>query len=178
MSTKGRADAQRRPRRLSPSFILGASIGVAVAWTFSQLTLILGLGGPPSPLVAPLSPPAASGYHALVVPAGGQGLDGPPPHVAARLERAVHMYTESGYPKPYVITTAWGTPHKPCPHDDAGFERHEAADNARFLVERGVPPSHVLEESVSLETVGNPRPRPNPGPGPNPSPSPARARKS
>ena len=43
----------------------------------------------------------------------------------------------------------------PCPHDAAGFERHEAADNARFLIERGVPPSHILEESVSLETVGN-----------------------
>ena len=152
MQSPRRADARRR---LSPSFIFGASIGVAVTWTFSQVTLVLGLGRPPVPLAAPLSPPAASGYHALVVPAGGQGEDGPPPHVAARLERAVHMYTESGYPKPYVITTAWGTPHKPCPHDAAGFERHEAADNARFLVERGVPPSHILEEAVSLETVGN-----------------------
>ena len=36
-----------------------------------------------------------------------------------------------------------------------GLERHEAADNARWLVGAGVPPSHVLEESTSLETVGN-----------------------
>ena len=75
--------------------------------------------------------------------------------MAARLEQAAHLYLESAYPKPYVITTAWGTPHKPCPHDAAGFERHEAADNARFLIERGVQPAHILEESVSLETVGN-----------------------
>jgi len=148
-------DMKGRRRRLSPSFVFGASVGVAVTWVFNQLTLVLGLGRPPVPLPAPLNPPASSGYHALVVPAGGQGEDGPPSHVAARLERAAHMYTESGYPKPYVITTAWGTPHKPCPHDATGFERHEAADNARFLVERGVPPSHILEESVSLETVGN-----------------------
>ena len=155
-SPRGRADPRRRRRLwLSPTFIFGASIGVAVAWTFNQVTLVLGLGRTPVPPAVPLSPPAASGYHALVVPAGGQGADGPPPHVAARLEQAVHMHFESGYPKPYIITTAWGTPHKPCPHDAAGFERHEAADNARFLVERGVPPSHILEESVSLETVGN-----------------------
>ena len=131
-SPRGRADPRRRRRLwLSPTFIFGASIGVAVAWTFNQVTLVLGLGRTPVPPAVPLSPPAASGYHALVVPAGGQGADGPPPHVAARLEQAVHMHLESGYPKPYIITTAWGTPHKPCPHDAAGFERHEAQDNAR-----------------------------------------------
>ena len=84
-------------------------------------------------------------------------------------------------PKPYVITTAWGTPHKPCPHDGAGFERHESSDNARYLLEvhlmaptpsaphtprgaatraraaqvGGIPAEMLLEESVSLETVGN-----------------------
>ena len=49
----------------------------------------------------------------------------------------------------------WGTPHKPCPHDAAGFERHESSDNARFLIGAGVPTSHLLEETASLETVGN-----------------------
>jgi uncharacterized SAM-binding protein YcdF (DUF218 family) len=57
---------------------------------------------------------------------------------------------------PLVITTAWGTPHRPCPHDAAGFERHEAADNAALLLrELGVPASRLAEEGVSLETVGN-----------------------
>jgi len=96
------------------------------------------------------------GYHAILVPAGGQQPEGGPPrHVALRLERAVELYRAAAEPKPWIITTAWGTPHKPCPHDKAGFERHESADNAAFLLARGVPASHLLEESASLETVGN-----------------------
>ena len=93
---------------------------------------------------------------AIIVPAGGQTSVGPPPHVRARLEKAAEMYHAApAARKPYVITTAWGTPHKPCPHDAAGFERHEAADNAKLLLELGVAAEHILEESVSLETVGN-----------------------
>jgi len=103
----------------------------------------------------PHAPLHGFGYHAIVVPAGGQQMAGPPPHVAARLEKVLELYEAAAEPKPYVITTAWGTPHKPCPHDAAGFERHEAEDNARWLLDRGVPPSHLLEESTSLETVGN-----------------------
>lgn len=101
-------------------------------------------------------PPRPGAYDAIVVPAGGQHKEGgPPAHVALRLIRAAELYNASGKPKPWVITTAWGTPHKPCPHDVAGFERHESADNAVFLLQRGVPASHLLEESISLETVGN-----------------------
>ena len=51
---------------------------------------------------------------------------------------------------------AWGTPHKPCPHDAAGFERHESADNAEYLIKtEKIPTSDIIEESASLETVGN-----------------------
>jgi len=46
-------------------------------------------------------------------------------------------------------------PVQPCPKDAAGFERHEAADNALFLMGKGVPAEALLEESASLETVGN-----------------------
>lgn len=60
----------------------------------------------------------------------------------------VHTYTTSN-------TTHPG-PLQPCPKDAAGFERHEAADNALFLIERGVPPEAILEESASLETVRQP----------------------
>mmetsp|Transcript_26119 Transcript_26119/g.40879 ORF Transcript_26119/g.40879 Transcript_26119/m.40879 type:complete len:190 (-) Transcript_26119:42-611(-) len=58
-------------------------------------------------------------------------------------------------PKPYIISIGRGTPHKPCPLDDLGFEIHEAQMNARFLLDRGVDPAHVLEENNSMETVGN-----------------------
>ena len=51
-----------------------------------------------------------------------------------------------------------GTPHKPNPRDSAGFARTEAADNARWLTRRAVPPvppEDVLEEGFSLDTIGN-----------------------
>lgn len=139
----------------SPTFLAGLFSGMGVYWALSQVALLF-IGTPTRHVEAsPVDPPSAGGYHAILIPAGGQGDAGPPAHVLARLERAVAMYRMSAEPKPYVITTAWGTPHKPCPKDAAGFERHEAADNARYLLERGVDASHLLEESVSLETVGN-----------------------
>jgi len=56
---------------------------------------------------------------------------------------------------PLIITTARGTPHKPSPVDAAGFEVHESQMNAKWLIAHGVKPEHILEESSSLETVGN-----------------------
>ena len=145
----------------SPTFILGTCSGIALSWLLNEFALVMIRGERPSGRCAsavgpwPMDSPTAGSYHAIIVPAGGQTADGPPPHVLSRLERAVHLYEMSPEPKPYIITTAWGTPHKPCPHDAAGFERHEAEDNARYLIRHGVPPASILEESVSLETVGN-----------------------
>ena len=93
-------------------------------------------------------------FDAIIVPAGGQTPDGPPPHVMERLDKAIELSKQ--YPKAMIVVTAKGTPHKPCPTDEAGFERPEAADNARILIERGgVNPSRIVEETMSLETVGN-----------------------
>ena len=139
----------------SPNFILGFCGGVALAWLLQQLALVVMEERLPPPVPRPIMPPKAGGYHAIIIPAGGQTPDGPPPHVLARLERARKIWEMSPKPKPFIITTAWGTPHKPCPHDAAGFERHEAEDNARYLLEHGVAAASLLEESVSLETVGN-----------------------
>ena len=50
---------------------------------------------------------------------------------------------------------ATGTPHKPSPHDIAGFERHESSDNAKYLIDKGIPPDAIFEEGFSLETTGN-----------------------
>jgi len=93
---------------------------------------------------------------AIIVAAGGQTEDGPPPHVAARLDKVVQLYQAAATgSKPKVITTAAGTPHKPSPRDVVGFERHEASDNAKYLIERGLAPDDVWEEGFSLETIGN-----------------------
>ena len=158
-SRRRRAGGSLLPRFLfSQTFLLGACAGIALSWLFNQLALLLVERDVSSAATAqpvPINPPDFGGYHAIIIPAGGQHEEGPPPHVLARLERAVHLYETSAEPKPYVITTAWGTPHKPCPHDAVGFERHEAQDNAHYLISHGVPAASVLEESVSLETVGN-----------------------
>ncbi len=169
-------------------FLLGTLVGLMLHWTVRRLSGAI-FDDPDSTGRAPFAAPSAGHLHAIIVPAGGQAESGPPPHVLARLDRVVTMYRMSPEPKPYVITTAWGTPHKPCPRDAGGFERHEASDNARYLLSKGVPasqvrarassarapllmrtplaahvvqcpsprapPSQLLEESVSLETVGN-----------------------
>eukprot|EP00960_Hanusia_phi_P068252 766797-Hanusia_phi.AAC.4 len=90
----------------------------------------------------------------IIVAGGGQTDKGPPPHVVLRLEKAVQIYN-SRTPKPYIITQGRGTPHKPSPLDDRGFEIHEASMNAKWLIDHGVDPSDILEESASMETVGN-----------------------
>ena len=162
-SPKPRRGRRAQPSWLSPTFLLGAGVGCAAMWLIVRFSSGLFTAPPPAHPLSPLDdhpahthrPNHQGGYHAIIIPAGGQGESAPPPHVLARLQRAAQLYFDSPAPKPYIITTAWGTPHKPCPHDAAGFERHEAADNARWLVGAGVPPSHVLEESTSLETVGN-----------------------
>ena len=104
----------------SPTFLIGLSTGIGLYWLLSEVVLVTfgisrGGGSPPPPLPWPLEPPDTGGYHALIIPAGGQTPNGPPPHVLARLERAVAIYRMAAEPKPFVITTAWGTPHKPCP---------------------------------------------------------------
>ncbi|KAL3902938.1 MAG: hypothetical protein SGPRY_011867 [Prymnesium sp.] len=150
----------RKPRRRllgSANFVLGGCLGVALSFLYQQLTLALLSSSlpPPAPRAVPLDPPRAGHFHAIIIPAGGQLEEGPPAHVLARLERALQLYRMAPSPKPYLITTAHGTPHKPCPRDVVGFERHEAQDNAQWLIRHGVPPDAMLEESLSLETVGN-----------------------
>ena len=148
---------QRRIRSNAPVLLIMGATCCTLLWLGQLLGQLL--SPLPRPLPAmPHSPREIVQHssHAIIVPAGGQlDVDGPPPHVAARLELAAKLYKVAPSPKPFVITTAWGTPHKACPHDTAGFERHEAADNAAALLALGVSPAHVLEESVSLETVGN-----------------------
>ena len=74
-------------------------------------------------------------FDAIIVPAGRQTPDGPPPHVMKRLDKAIEF--SELHPGAKIIVTARGTPHKPCPSTHAaGFERPEAADNARVLMEK------------------------------------------
>lgn len=96
----------------------------------------------------------ASHFDALVVAGGGQTPTGPSPHVVLRLQKALEIFFAQE-PRPFIITPGRGTWHKLGPRDERGFEFHEAAMNADWLIERGVPQEMVLEENSSMETVGN-----------------------
>ena len=68
----------------SPTFLLGSFAGMAVYWLLSQLVMLAIGTAPPATQLSPADPPSAGGYHAIIIPAGGQGEGGPPPHVLAR----------------------------------------------------------------------------------------------
>jgi len=59
------------------------------------------------------------------------------------------------HPPPFIITQGRGTWHKVGPKDEKGFEIHEAAMNADWLIKHGIPAEMILEENSSMETVGN-----------------------
>ena len=96
-------------------------------------------------------------------------------HAEQRRRAAVAASSPSGgasLPPPpcLIVVLSIGTPHKPMPrHPEtppagssareaarAGFQVTEAEASAAVLVRAlGVPPEHVLEESTSLDTIGN-----------------------
>eukprot|EP00746_Dinoflagellata_sp_MGD_P015239 gnl/MRDRNA2_/MRDRNA2_133771_c0_seq1.p1 gnl/MRDRNA2_/MRDRNA2_133771_c0~~gnl/MRDRNA2_/MRDRNA2_133771_c0_seq1.p1 ORF type:complete len:264 (-),score=36.58 gnl/MRDRNA2_/MRDRNA2_133771_c0_seq1:77-868(-) len=96
---------------------------------------------------------------AIVVPGGGLTADGSvTPWVKERLHKAKEVY--ESFPegaRPVIITLSGGTPHKPYPVNPAnGFQVLEAEAGARYLIKfLGMPPQDILEENLSLDTIGN-----------------------
>ena len=91
----------------------------------------------------------------IVVLGGGLTPEGKPPlHTKLRLERAVYRYHQLG-DKAIIVTLSGGTPHKPNPLNENGFPIFESTAAATQLLALGVSPSSIMEESFSLDTVGN-----------------------
>lgn len=94
------------------------------------------------------------------MPGGGLTLEGAPTAwVRRRLQEAAKLYAErraAGDPA-VIVTLSGGTPHKPMPIDTrSNFQVYEAEGSARCLIrEFAVPPEHVFEENLSLDTIGN-----------------------
>lgn len=106
---------------------------------------------------------------AIVVLGGGLLPNGDvPPHTQLRIDEAVNIYhslhaasgagsaTAPSLPID-IITLSGGTPHKPNPVDNHGFPIWESSAAAKKLLEKNIPIENVLEESSSLDTVGNVR---------------------
>ena len=103
-------------------------------------------------LLFPPEPPQPAHFDSVIVPGGGLDAVGQPaPWVVARLDAALR---HDAHTKFYTVLSR-GTTHKPPPRDDARFPIDESAASARYLIKRGVDPSRVLQESWSVDTIGN-----------------------
>ena len=104
----------------------------------------------------------------IIVPGGGiNHLNGTiPDHTEARLHKAIEIFTRHPLAAK-IVTLSFGSTHKPPKFDREGFPVSESAMSAEFLIKvrkylsllillkNGVPASCIMEESVSLDTIGN-----------------------
>jgi uncharacterized SAM-binding protein YcdF (DUF218 family) len=92
----------------------------------------------------------------IVIPGGGLSSDGTIPlHTQLRLDRANEIYRLTTSNNFLFITLSAGTTHKPNPIDKYGYPIYESVAASIRLIEMGIPPDIILEESFSLDTLGN-----------------------
>ena len=80
-SPKPRRGRRAQPSWLSPTFLLGAGVGCAAMWLIVRFSSGLFTAPPPAHPLSPLDdhpahthrPNHQGGYHAIIIPAGGQG---------------------------------------------------------------------------------------------------------
>jgi uncharacterized SAM-binding protein YcdF (DUF218 family) len=97
-------------------------------------------------------------YEAIVVVAGGMTDEGTLPRwVTSRLDFALAEYNRHAAASAvtYVLLSGSATPHKPPPIAKGGFTLHESTAMAEYLMERRVPPEHILKDTASMDTIGN-----------------------
>lgn len=119
---------------------------------------LLGIVGREAHVVAGRSASPTRQFDAILVLGGGQLPDFTPPlHVELRLRRAAKLWHDAPHGRrPMIMTTSRGTPHKPSPHDPAGFEIDEADCQSRFLMRNlSIPARFILQENLALDTIGN-----------------------
>jgi len=89
---------------------------------------------------------------AVVVPGGGLDERGEPwPWVKARLDAAL---LHDAATQQYLVLSR-GTTHKPAPTDADGFAVDESVASARYLIARGVDPRRIVQDTWSVDTIGN-----------------------
>lgn len=94
---------------------------------------------------------------AIVILGGGVAADGGvPEHTSERVKLALQVDQELKQCAVFV-TLSGGTPHKPNPVDSKGFPIWEATAAAKALLDAGISADRILEESFSLDTIGNVR---------------------
>jgi hypothetical protein len=92
----------------------------------------------------------------IVIPGGGLTEKGDiPRHTQLRIDKAIELFNAHKDSNPKIITLSAGTPHKPNPLDNQGFPILEASAAAKVLSLNGIPKDRILEEALSLDTIGN-----------------------
>eukprot|EP00188_Purpureofilum_apyrenoidigerum_P000808 Plantae.Rhodophyta-Purpureofilum_apyrenoidigerum.ctg13995.p1 GENE.Plantae.Rhodophyta-Purpureofilum_apyrenoidigerum.ctg13995~~Plantae.Rhodophyta-Purpureofilum_apyrenoidigerum.ctg13995.p1 ORF type:complete len:222 (-),score=33.80 Plantae.Rhodophyta-Purpureofilum_apyrenoidigerum.ctg13995:289-954(-) len=91
-------------------------------------------------------------FDAVIIPGGGLDETGAPhPFVKSRLRAALEVS-----PRPrWFITLSRGTTHRGPPLDVNGRPVDEATASAKFLVNGGIQPDCILQDTWSLDTIGN-----------------------
>ena len=91
-------------------------------------------------------------YDAVIV-LGGSFIDNItlPDWVYKRLDKAVTM----NYNTEIFLLLSRGTPHKPPCLDEKGHPIDECQIMAQYLISKGIPPSKIMLDSWSRDTVGN-----------------------
>lgn len=92
-------------------------------------------------------------YDAVVVPGGGLVPDTgePRPWVKARLDLALKLDKATQY---YIVLSR-GTTHRAPPTDSRGVPIDESSASALYLLQHGVDCNRILQDSWSLDTIGN-----------------------
>lgn len=110
----------------------------------------------PEKVIVPETPKLP--YDAILVPGGGSQRDADPSSLPEwtirRLDAAKDVWVTQ-HQVPIIITLSAGTPHRPNFVDADGFPVLEATSAALYLQQQGVPPSALLQETTSLDTIGN-----------------------
>mmetsp|Transcript_14023 Transcript_14023/g.41261 ORF Transcript_14023/g.41261 Transcript_14023/m.41261 type:complete len:280 (+) Transcript_14023:26-865(+) len=113
---------------------------------------LFGLGA--SDMDAPFGTDPTGPFDAVVVPGGGITPEGDATvWVRARLDKALELFETN--PNAYFVLLSRGTPHKPPPMDMDNRPIDEAYVSAEYMRERGVPSERLLQDTWSLDTIGN-----------------------
>ena len=119
-------------------------------WMLGLLVMWVGIGIVWRLIIS--APAQATKWDAIIVPGGGLEEDGQPyDFVRARLDAALLHDAET---EAYIVLSR-GTTHKPPPRNARGFPVDESVASAQYLVEHGVEPSRILQDTWSVDTVGN-----------------------
>ena len=100
----------------------------------------------------PCSEAASRQYDAVIIPGGGLESSGyPRAWVIARLDAALSLRHNCSY----FIVLSRGTTRRPPPTDRTGFPVDECVSSAKYLMTKGIEPERILQDSWSLDTIGN-----------------------